>query len=1357
MLTSKFNRVFFSLSFSTFFFYSCSNQKINYLDSEILNEMRLSEMSSFAANSTFSNGTSSEISIKDIKTREKNCSLNNETFKKNLKNIFDEYNNKDLLNHSGNTTIPILSILNKISTLTKSYETDKNNAYACYYPELYLANAILMNSLQKVPLAPFNQETLMAIDNKKDPAEQENWNEKEVIKNSRFAKLNGMIRSASIAHNLLKLEKNLAKNVTQISIGKTESEKKYLIDIRKNISNEAQVEQLLNMANAMSAIGFYERAIYRWNGVTSANELDMPVTLPNESLQNTLYELNSSETKLPLKFIIANDLLNANEHVKLALSSYNCNGNINNYASVQFVSMCAELKTIQEKALKIDLKRLVCSTNTKESSIISSDAHFANYFWEEANCDSEIAKDSLLAKSYLDLNGNSYNFINPVALNPLRLQEQLENIQSSLSSLNERISKINLLQTRDFENKRQEISDSLIPLKYELEKSKVALNKGMLENEFNKNQVAASKILLEATKDEIEMAEIQQKNQFLTYISTLSSVNTLKNLEKTLSDYQSDKKAALNKYTQELCGENGVNNCNGAVQGESLKLSQNKLLAVKNNFKNDCTKLVNHLNTVTKIIGKNGCNIDSVSQNFKFTDDIKEINKQIFTVLTQLPKNIPPTCQAAVISEARLHLRNAEFDKVLQKPLDGVRFEKKCTYKKNNTQSEKGNGGSRGGLSCKKIEIKNIDDLTKIIDKMSQDTSKTIYFASERGTGSNQGYSNLLYTDMNKVSSIASFHTEKIYIENHLGINNQNRSQLANPQQFCQNIVDTRASKFSNLIDAELSLAQLEIQRLHTKFNVSDKTIEIENNYAEKKLELKNQIDNLQSQIKNFEHNLGIDDNIRPLTVQLALSSQSKEAINYFYDSNKNKLNNLAIKVALSKQVYQNKVLNSNKISEKISEENYNILKLQKDSINSSIDTINKTLVSHVNSSALITSITPNLNSFSSDTPKLKILNSLAKDAIKVATYTLLNMPDDLRDINNIKYSQFVDQISKTKSTCSYLASFYDANNCLKEIVILQEKLSFKNTLAHSNQKEYNIKILSNKLRLDSLISENSTDIEFDNKFIDELNKNGKANFTIDHQFLIKKKLLLEEFSNEYYNKKITGISVEIIQENPNKKEFLDEAFSPESNIAFLMHDGLNSAIKSINNNGDSDISSYTLAKYNKFKAEINASQNSIFYSTLGNNFPYLFNYKINENLLTNTVSTTQLPIREFNNSYINKYTSLIWLDKLKNDVFLSSPSKNDVYWQTLTGFISDGSINNSKLLMHSNKIKNCLKSDNLNSSDCVFAKTAIKNSFSGFPFLGKYTFVYAPHQADKVLQEDVSDESKTRITGLIIKFIISN
>ncbi|BBH53574.1 coiled-coil domain-containing protein [Fluviispira sanaruensis] len=1327
----KFKRII-ALSFSTCLFYSCNKNSVEYSNMDSANEKRINAISLSAANSTFHDGTSSHVSYADMAQRVKNCSIDNLEFKNEIKEIFKEYNNKDLLSHVGNTAIPLVSILDKITKLTHSEKPANANIYACYYPELYLANALLMNTLQRVPLAPFNQESLLTSHSTDDPAESENWNEQDNFNKSRFAKLNGLIRSATIALQLAEKERRFSDKIPRIYSFDKKGNKQYLFGFKENISEESLDYQLRAFAEALSAIGFYERAIYRWNGVTSAKELNMPVTLPNESLQDDLEELNTqypdsnpeehNNKKLPLKLVIAADLLNAGQFATAALSGNNCNkNNTSNDVPTHFNSMCSELATIKEKAIKIDLKRLVCSSASKVEIEKSPADNLANMFWEEAECDKYIKSEPELANSYLNLKGLSYNFVNPASLNPLRLQERLKFLQSKFEGLKGKTSQINLLQTHDFENKKQEIFDNIEFLKNEFEVSKKLVTKASSELEFNRNQLDATQILFDGSQNEIEQAKIQQKNQFRNYVLNLSALQKLKSVKKSFDNYSSQKLAEKQNNAKDLCSNGNSETCSFDIRGIISNLTKEKYEIATNDWKNNCGKLVNRLNSVTAIIGNTGCDLSAVMNELN-TPEYDANN--FLNIFRKLPKTILPACKMAVISEARTRLKDSDFEKSLSYD------EKTINYCRSTEKSKQENNLI---VKCDEI-IKNLDSFKGIINYLYKDFS----YSSK----SEPGYFSGLQNNINYANTVAMSNAEKIYIENYLGVNAENRHLLTEPQKFCSAILEYSENghrpKFASILDARIEIEQAELQSLQINQSMTQLQIEI---------------DNIQAQFKNLENILRIDEELTSKVLNSLENFADSNYFDSFYIGSIENIRFTELETAIDKQKIYKAQLQATKASEKVAQESLSIAQLQTENLQFSIARAKAKYQSHENSSVLITSLSPNLQSFLNYIPDIYKVSALAKDYLNLATNKILNMPSGSRILAHDHYTNILDLVSRTKVNCSYLASFYDAQNCLVDLSTLQEKLLFKNNSLYSQQKILSLQIYSSDYR-DSMqfIADDSEQI-FDNQFLDNLNAKGLSSLNFDEKFLSIKNLILDEFNNEHYNSRLIDVTVNIIQDNPRINQYNSYPFSVQANLAYLMHDGLDKNSLNSDQCGE-NFSNYSNNQYNEFMTKIDYEKDQ--YALYGKSFPYLFDPLHAQNSMCTKVKTTYSELPDEINYLDNRFSSLKWVQLLSKDPN-SSPLVNDAYWKPLTGYLSNTKNILSNLEQHTNQLSGCLNSDDLNSSSCASAKASVEHSFAGLPLLGNYTFVYAPFHLDKKVNQKRKSDQKIKTVGVEFNFIISN
>ncbi len=1359
----------FALSVATSIFYSCAKQKTN--DDESI-ENRTNLISSYSATSDFNHiNNVSKITKKDIAIREKNCPLTSTTFKQKINKIAGEYQNKNLLDQTDKDTIPIFNILSWTSALTSSNSDGINFPYSCFYPEIYLANAIAMNALQKIPFAPFNQENYLINSNiRENPENSDVYDEKEITKNSRFAKLNGLIRTATLAYKITEIDQAERNYIPRIYSGE-ETKKVYFFDLNEKIFEENYYKQILSFARALAGIGHYERAIYRWNGIFSANEFNMQVLLPNESLQEHLSFAKSSleepyksahqgTNSVALKYIIAHDLLLAEKNINYALNSNVCQFNSGGQQTpAHMLSICPTLEKIREKVRKVDLKRLVCSSSSFVKKETKPDDVLGNYLWEDIQCDSQIKQDPNLANTYLDPQGISFHSITPLSLNPLKLSETINDFQKSFDSLKTKLANITLLQTRDYENKRIELSDNIEALKDEHEVLKRSQNKASQEIAYASFQRDTAKSLFHAAENDIEITAIEQKNQFRNYVTNLSSIQTYQKLKDILNNYATEKRFALDRYNNELCGANGASNCNSGNLGKLASLLRERKETITHNWKNSCSQLVNKLKTNMMVIGENGCDIPSLTEGVSYSDDPKIIAGQIGEILKGKHHKLTSKCKAAVVAESMAHLEFKDFDKLID--------------------------GNESDVTISNEETYRIEVLVSNIKKMHQNES-TSPGIGQISIGS-PSYDSSIKSDVNYSKAIADMKAEKVYLEQELKVTPVNKHLLANPDKYCtQLLIDSQSgydSKIAGILDANIAEQQNELQKLQLTFSLSLEDIELGYKVQDKVTELDGQLNNLKKLNKNIESTLGMDKNL-VLTIQNSQNQlTSSSGFESFYENNKNKLNYLPLKSAINRKYSQESQLKSAQQNIKIYEENFNIAKKQSDNMRSAIERSLARPVTHNQSYYLFTSLTPNTSSFSKETWKINHVSSLAKQILRNASNKVLNMQPNMRNISRGSMQLLAEDMVNSKRECSYLASFDDANSCLIALSKLQERLSYKNEKNYGSIKNnFTLKIYSKELRKSKKVTPKIGEQMFDDNLLEQINKFGLVNFNLDEEFLKTKASFLRNFDEDYYRANIVGMTVNIYQDNPIDREYISYPFDSSANIAYLLHDGLHAKSPSLSLCSDS-YSNYSKRLYENYKTEMTQVSNMEKYKSLGKIYANLFSVEPMQQMMCGKIQPIYSPLVNSSNSLIHyvdtngierpitvfseseyteekanmasKLTSFTWLNKLYNDSS-SAPSVDDGYWQPLTGYISDSTLENSNLKQLSSRIYDCLISNDIDSSHCAIARKSSYQSLVGFPLLGKYTFVYAQHSRDDNENFDKEESDKTKIQGIEINFIIS-
>ena len=120
----------------------------------------------------------------------------------------------------------------------------------------------------------------------------------------------------------------------------------------------------------------------------------------------------------------------------------------------------------------------------------------------------------------------------------------------------------------------------------------------------------------------------------------------------------------------------------------------------------------------------------------------------------------------------------------------------------------------------------------------------------------------------------------------------------------------------------------------------------------------------------------------------------------------------------------------------------------------------------------MFTSISPKTTSFSNDIWQIEYVRNLARQIVNIAAVRILNMDPLLRNISdqNNNFSNIVQNISDVKYSCSYLASFDDANICLSKIKkypsVSNFALGFKMVIGVGNKPNTFFKIkVPNKLK----------------------------------------------------------------------------------------------------------------------------------------------------------------------------------------------------------------------------------------------------------------------------------------------------
>ncbi|KAB8037982.1 hypothetical protein GCL60_12485 [Silvanigrella paludirubra] len=1352
---------------------------------------KVNAISSYSANSSFQNISSiDKISKEQIDYRTKNCPITHSNLTSELGTLIKDFKQENLLRVENRNTIPIFKILEQTSALVSDKPSNITSIHGCYFPEIYLTNALMMNVLQQIPFSPFNQENLnITNDSADDSFEQTNWRDLEQLKNSRFAKLNGLIRSATIARKVTTVEKATLNSANKLK-AKVDGADIYLFDTGEIQQKETYYANTLTLANSLLAIGYYERAHFRWDGSFSANELNMPVNMPNENLQNIidkiyLGNLSSKNNLVPLKYVIAYDLLMANKYANEATevdykNTSFCDGkNI----STHLIPVCSEAKKIQTKAYDVDLKRLICTSGKEIETPITKEDYLNNYFWEEAVCVDYLETNPSLKNMHLKANGESYHSLNYGYLNPLKLDEKVNSFQKTFQIIKQRLDQIRFIEKIDFGNKQVELANAVVNLKAEKElllKQQNKVREEITLAEFNKK---TSEIIAESYKEEKKNLEIEQSNLFRNYVTQHSSLKSLEKLKGILDRYENDKATAINNYKIEYCGSTDVNACNGGRYGLQNRLINERMITVKNDWKNECLRDAQTLSNIYRQIGKSGCDIKKILPNLNGNNE-REINAALLNALKNNPE-ITATCQTAVISEAQSQIKNKELQDFLNSFKPGQTCEDIYRWERTDC-SNKDRGycdASMRRVKDKTICRDNIDKFKDLIAKLGLDSTK---LNQNNSSESVQSYLSSIRTNSTFSENILKMHSDKINYEKVLEINEANKDLLIQSQNgFCSNRLSDMENgsrpQFDKMLQVRSEFEQLQMQRLQITKSINDDQIEFDRVVNEKRVQLADQIQSLQQTNKNLAKQLGLNQSFELLVASKAQELMLSEfAFGNFYSNNLNAFYYYPIKsidLKIKSQETQNLAAKTNVI---ISQQNLEINKKQIENIDVSILQTEQKVKSHDLTKYLITSLKVNTNSFQNELEYLKDLNELSKQMVFVASNRLLQMNPNYTLDFNVLYD-----LSKVKVFCSYLASFEDGLVCLNYLKSLKENFDFRTEKKFAKiKKGMTFKIYSSDLRKTKDDEDDEvTELQQhkDNLLLNELNETGIMLVNIDEQFLIDKGFFPRKFVDEYYRARILGMTVNIIQKNLKNKKYIDMPFDETESIAYVLHDGLNAEKSADLFQCNSNYSAFSQKMYDRFMHVLNNNPNKL--KNYSRSMKYLFSAEQLQNIMCTNVfaihakgitkENSQLkyvnvnneltPISLFNkdkdinsqSKSILKVASFDWIENIKDDP-TSSPAPSEVFWQPLTGHMTDTLTQNFQIGNLTRQIYECINSSSLDTSNCTIANNTVYKSFAGFPLLGKYTFVYAPHEKDKIKNLKRTLEKQTSIEGIEIDIIYS-
>lgn len=1379
------------------FVYPLSSCNVNQPDSffQDLEIKRYSLMSEFSANSEFIKETSSEISAKDYLNRQKYCPLSNLNGQQEISSIVDAYSNTNLLDTSTSQDIPAIAILTKTRELTSAKANSSSNLHHCYYPELYLANAYVLNILQRVPFAPFNQEIILLNQGKIDPSEVKNWNTNEIIKNSRFAKLNGIIRSANIAEKISAMDETRLSTIPRFYANK-ENNKVYLFGFQEQLSKESYYKHINSLANALSAIGYFERAMYRWKGVYTAEELNMQSSLPNDSLQEVYLDSletlgkaynnkESSDIKLSVKNIIAYDFIKAHEKSRNALTNKFCSTNSDfDKIPAHELNLCSEMKKIQNRAFNLDIKNMFCTSGKKFEQPKNPDEVIFNLNWNAIECEKLLHENPELENAYLDSSGYSYYDIYPGYLNSIKFTESIKNTEEKIENVKSKISLFNILKTQEYKNKGVELLDSIAALQDNLIVSKLSHNKSAEELAYYTFQKETAKLILESAKIDIQENAIEEKNKFTTYVNNLSVINSLNSLKHTLENYSSNKHENLNEYKKILCGDNDASCSTTGAVGEISKLYRQREIAVVNNWKNECSRIVRDRNNIARLLGNNGCDLAVLT---KGTTLDKELKENISIVVANLKENKQynsAACQGAAISEVMANQTSTKLKELLdlQTPATSEKDEKS-----NNDARDKYFKELEDKLNKFKYESSVISKNESVYSENAGLKSKGTSTSTITSTNSSDA---VLKSEFNFARTIAEANSYLMSYNNAIHLTSGNLELLSEPQKYCENLYVSFLNKdgtdkpaLVSILDSKIDIQKSELQKLQILRSIDQDATDLNLVTTEKLTNIDHQIKSLELSNKNIENILGISIATRRNILGNVNSEFSFNLVDGLYDSYKEKLRYLPLKNSINKKTSQESVIKSAEINESVAKKSVEIAKKQVENLQNSIEKAKLRVAAHNNEYFLFTSISPKITSFVDELWRIDHVGELAKQIVKIATINIMHTSSDKRNLmfDKNEFKNLVTLVSNVKYYCSYLSSFEDAQFCLKEIINLNEAISLKNDVKKAQiDEDFVIKIYSKDLRKHKKRFVSPEEQRSDDELLAKLNASGVIDINLTEDYFKWKKPLLREFSESFYKAKIIGISAVIYKNGAYESEFVHSPFDDWNNIAYLLHQGFQdpSSITGCS----AKYENYASRLYHNYLAEVMSSNLSQEYEKFGKHYPKLFSLKSllsymcnrteiinsaavsNENSLiyfTDTNDLTQ-PITIFadksTDSKIFQYkvSSMGWVEELQNDPS-ARPSESDGYWQPLTGFIGDLENRTTGSTKYVTQIKSCINVMNFDTESCAIPKKSVYKSFSGFPLLGNYKFVYAQHAKDLYISSFNEDASEgSFIDGIELNFIVS-
>ncbi|WP_158997141.1 hypothetical protein [Pigmentibacter ruber] len=1049
--------------------------------------------------------------------REKKCNL-----KTGLSN---EYINKLFLNNESVFISNNNEFDYKYEKILKENSEIIDNG--CFYPQLYLLNASILLKISEIPNNVINSESKYILSQNKDFFGNKFVNnENSTLKFSKFAKLNSSIREAHTALSIIEKEVNLDKKIIEIKGKDKNKEDIKLFDTKfdPSISYNDFLDETRTFSYYILTRAHYERAMYRWKGVITSEDLYHKTKAPNENLAS---QYENSQNEYSVREIILQDLRLAKLYAKRIYSNKYCLLNSSVSAPAHLATMCGELQKIfgnlSEIALPVINKNYFDNTFNKKQAYLActADSRYSIAKSEKKLCEEYLKKDPSNAQKNLNFNGNSHNSLIENSLS-------LANSSKYISSIEKEINTV----VADF-NKNKEFTyklDDLGKKRTELELQKTILldQKSTAENKVKiseknivskKTALSSAEAALSSYEIQLQQVKQQQGNLLRQYFNSLKKLYFNEQLLNSVS--LSDSQQAITDYKKAV------------FENSSLidKALNSQMAAIKKEFLSQCVSSIKTYNNNIDLLKNHQC-IVSLNPKDLWGDKTKwqDISFEDFNNndhISEVEKKVTPGCMAEAASAALARSAQLSYYQLKENAsrVNASQFDVRTPH----WSSYASNLMNLGSHKQNSIET-----IASIYAIQSQFAIRfNITDTKQKFPIENQSDESIL-AECNKYIN-----------DNDLSGDNDFSGYAALKAQIAQNNIYTKAQKFSAII--------------------------AEHNIEQEKINLINSINEIKLQISNDATTLALTSSFR---------NKYERNLRYYFAFDEvqieNEISNFVnneVNLTLATKLIKNQILSAKneieqaKINLEIANIDHDNSKISLNSAITAISNLDKQIIVWDHSKKLfeMTSLFPFMKSYYDKEYLINNTHEYANSLLKYFAYRALTHRIGLSW--NPNFEEFLRLLNEAQKFCRYISSFHDASACITELKkITDSKLNigfFGNNVSIFKVKLYSQEYYANYPNIKHRKTEEERRIE--NDFIKGLRDNGYSSLNLNPEAIA---LIISGQTNtkaidsairNYSSSRVVGMSMHLTRSK--EEEFQDSSsltsYSQSDNKLITIRDGL--------------------------------------------------------------------------------------------------------------------------------------------------------------------------------------------------------